>query len=80
MTDATCRETLEQIEGYLDGELPVGECRIIDDHCRACASCASFVAGLRETVGLCRQVAAAPLPDDVRARALASVRKLLDRA
>lgn len=80
MTDATCRETLEQIESYLDGELPAAACRVIDDHCQACASCASFVAGLRQTVGLCRQVAAAPLPDDVRARALASVRKLLDRA
>lgn len=78
MTDATCRETLEHIAAYLDGDLPAAECRSVEEHCRACESCASFVAGLRQTVGLCRQVATAPLPEDVRVRALASVRKLLD--
>lgn len=77
MTNPACRETLERIAAYLDGELPAAECEVIDDHCRTCESCASSVAGLRQTVGLCRQAGTAPLPDDVRARALASVRKLL---
>ncbi len=79
MTNATCRETLEHIAAYLDGELPAAECQTVEEHCRACDACASAVAGLRQTVGLCRQVASAPLPEDVRIRALASVRKLLDR-
>ena len=37
------------------------------------------VDGLRETVGLCRQAGSVPLPDDVRQRARARVRQLLDR-
>ncbi len=78
MTGRTCRQTLEHVAAYLDGELPPAECGVIDDHCRTCEPCRSFVAGLRETVGLCRQAASAPLPDEVRARALAGVRKLLE--
>jgi hypothetical protein len=36
------------------------------------------VKGLRETVGLCRQAAATPLPEPVRRRAQESVRQLLE--
>jgi len=74
---APCQQTLSQIEAYLDGELGAAECLAIDEHCRTCPGCDGFVAGLRRTVGLCRDAAKAPLPDEVRQRALASVRKLL---
>jgi anti-sigma factor RsiW len=73
----TCAQILGEIAAYLDGELAATECAAIEAHCRDCADCASVVVGLRETVGLCRQAAGAPLPDDVRARALDSVRRLL---
>jgi anti-sigma factor RsiW len=75
----TCHEILADISGYLDGELDVTACDAIEAHCRGCASCAALVEGLRETVGLCRQAASAPLPDAVRQRARDSVRRLLDR-
>jgi anti-sigma factor RsiW len=77
MTESACRATLECIEAYLDGELPASACQAIDDHCRTCEACDAYVAGLRQMVGLCRQAATAPLPGNVRARALESVRKLL---
>ena len=75
----TCQEILTNISGYLDGELDASACDAIDRHCLECASCAALVNGLRETVGLCRQAATAPLPDAVRQRARESVRRLLDR-
>ena len=75
----TCKEVLSHISGYLDGELDAMACDAIDRHCLECASCAALVNGLRETVGLCRQAATAPLPDAVRQRARESVRRLLDR-
>ncbi len=74
-----CREVLSNISGYLDGELDATACDAIERHCRGCSSCAALVQGLRETVGLCRQAATAPLPDAVRRRALESVRRLLGR-
>ena len=75
----TCREVLANISAYLDGELETTACDAIERHCQECASCAALVNGLRETVGLCRQAATAPLPDAVRQRARESVRRLLDR-
>ena len=75
----TCRELLTNISSYLDRELDDAACDAIERHCLACASCASLVKGLQDTIGLCRQAASVPLPDAVRQRALESVRQLLDR-
>ena len=74
---AECRDMLEGISAYLDGELDTTACDAIERHCATCPECASLIAGLRETVGLCRGAAAAPLPETVKARAQASIRKLL---
>ena len=80
MTNATspsCREILAGISSYLDGDLGAAECEAIERHCRECPSCTTVVEGLRETVGLCRQVAAVPLPEAVRQRARDRIRSLL---
>ena len=74
----SCREVLANISSYLDGELNRTACEAIERHCLACPRCAALVSGLRETVGLCRQAGAVPLPDAVRQRARESVRRLLD--
>ena len=78
MTSAECRQLLASVSAYLDGDLEAGACESIEMHCRECAGCAEIVAGLRETAGLCRQVGSAPVPEVVRQRALARVRRLLD--
>ena len=80
MTEATprdCQDVLAGISAYLDGDLEATACEAIERHCQTCDRCAAVVSGLRETVGLCRQAAAAPLPEAVRQRARESVRRLL---
>jgi anti-sigma factor RsiW len=72
-----CRETLQQISAYLDGELDATACERIEQHSLTCPGCAALVDGLRKTVGLCRQAADAELPDAVRERAKSAVRQLL---
>jgi anti-sigma factor (TIGR02949 family) len=72
-----CRTALAGISAYLDGELAPNACDAIEQHCETCPQCAALVKGLRETVGLCRRAAVAPLPKSVRARARDSIRKLL---
>ena len=82
MTDASrgeCRQIMSGISAYLDGDIDETACAAIERHCARCPTCAAVVAGLRETVGLCRTVAVMPLPDDVRRRAQESVRRLLQR-
>ena len=73
-----CRQILAKISAYLDGELDATACDEVDRHCQQCAGCAEDVRGLRETIGLCHEVAAAPLPAELRHRALERVRQLLD--
>lgn len=73
-----CDAILANISAYLDGELDATACAAIEAHCAGCARCAPLVDGLRRTIGLCRDAATAPLPEDVRARARESVRRLLD--
>ncbi len=72
-----CHEVVANISAYLDGELEVAACDVIERHCEACPRCAALVTGLRETVGLCRQAGAAQVPESVRERARANLRQLL---
>jgi len=76
-TSASCNEILAGISSYIDGDLGTPDCEAIEQHCRECPSCAKVVEGLRETVGLCRQVAAVPLPEAVLQRARDRIRSLL---
>jgi anti-sigma factor RsiW len=73
-----CAAILASISAYLDGELEVAECAAIERHCAGCPRCGTLVEGLRHTIGLCRDVGTAPLPEPVRERARASMRRLLD--
>jgi anti-sigma factor RsiW len=74
---AECRQVLASVSAYLDGDLDQTACESIDRHGAQCASCAKVIAGLRDTVGLCRQAGSLPVPDAVRLRARAQVRRLL---
>ena len=76
-TSGACRDTLHRISAYLDGDLPAPVCDEIERHCQECPDCAKFVASLRRTVGLCREIGQAPLPAAVRERARERVRQLL---
>jgi len=73
-----CHTILAGISAYLDGELETTACDAIERHCQECPRCAALVTGLRDIVGLCRQAASVPLPESVRQRARASVRRLLE--
>lgn len=75
--DPACTRMLSAISAYLDGDLEATQCAQIEQHCAGCPTCAEVVAALQQTVGLCRNAATTPLPDQVRARARASIRRLL---
>jgi anti-sigma factor RsiW len=75
--EVTCKSLLSQISSYLDGDLPELTCAAIEQHAASCAQCGRVIADFRATTGLCRSVANAPLPEDVRARARDRVRDLI---
>jgi anti-sigma factor RsiW len=72
-----CRRVLASVSAYLDGDLDTSGCEWIKRHALQCQRCAEVIAGLRETVGLCREAGTVPIPDAVRQRARARVRRLL---
>jgi anti-sigma factor RsiW len=72
-----CREMLQDISAYLDGDLAPAACAAIERHAQECPACRAALEGLRQTVGLCRQAADLPMPDAVRIRARDAVRELL---
>jgi anti-sigma factor RsiW len=74
-----CAAVRDQIERYVDGELDAVECDAIERHCQGCEACARMVRHVRDTIGLCREVGRAPLPEAVRIKARDQVKRLLER-
>jgi anti-sigma factor RsiW len=74
---AHCRELLEELSRYIDGEMDARERRSIVTHLRRCPCCEEFADSLRRTVVLCQQAGKRRLPADVRARARARIAELM---
>ncbi len=77
---AHCRELLEQLSRYIDGELHDVDRRTVTLHLKRCPCCEELVDGLRRTVLVCREEGRRRLPQAVRARARARIDALLAEA
>jgi anti-sigma factor RsiW len=72
-----CRQLLEQVSRYLDGDLTPAKRRTVGQHLRRCPCCQHLANGLKHTVDTCHKAGVARLPADVRARAKARITTLL---
>lgn len=72
-----CRELLEQLSRYVDGDLTGRERRAVVTHMKTCPCCQTMAESLQQTVEVCRKAGSARLPADVRARARARIATLL---
>lgn len=70
---ARCRDLLERLSLYVDGELKGPQRRALMAHLRRCPCCEQFAESLKRTVLLCQQAGRTRLPADVRARARARI-------
>lgn len=64
----TCKELIDFLMDYLDGELPGGEAQHFDEHLELCPHCAGYLASYRETVRLGKMICQpgkAELPPDL---------------
>ena len=50
----TCRELIDFLMSYLDGELPEAESRSFEEHLEICPDCANYLDSYRTTVALAR--------------------------
>lgn len=65
---SSCREMLDQLSDYVDGELGEALCAQLEAHLAGCPDCRVMVDTLRRTIVLYRTQAPADLPQDVEAR------------
>ena len=63
---ASCREMLERLSEYLDGELGEPGCAEIEGHLHDCEPCVRFLQSLRATVAHVGSLKRAALPEEVR--------------
>lgn len=66
----SCREMIEYLSDYIDGDLDADLRRLIERHGGDCPPCKAFVGTLARTVEAVRALPRDPLPPSVR-RALA---------
>lgn len=64
----TCREMLEQLSSYIDGELPAALCVELEAHLAECPDCRVMVDTMRKTIVLYRAQSPGELPADVKHR------------
>jgi anti-sigma factor RsiW len=63
---AACREMLERLSEYLDGELNPSVCAGIESHMADCEPCVAFLRSLRHTVAQIGSLPQPRLPDDLK--------------
>lgn len=64
----TCKELIDFLMDYIDGELPGGETRAFDEHLGVCTHCNDYLDSYRETVRLGKMICkgnAGELPADI---------------
>lgn len=76
----TCREILDFLMAYLDGELPAEEAQSFERHLGACPACVEYLNTYRETVRLEKEACAetgdcSSVPEDLIQAILTARRK-----
>lgn len=62
---ARCRELLEKLSDYLDGELDLDLCRRIEQHMGECPPCQRLLESRRRAVDWARSLPTPPLPAEL---------------
>lgn len=71
---STCKETIDLLIDYLDGDLPADLRQQLEAHFGGCAPCEEFLKSYRATPGLCRKALAAEVPEEVSNKLTAFLR------
>jgi mycothiol system anti-sigma-R factor len=69
----TCADAVERLWAYLDGTLTANDKAALEEHLGFCRVCCGEVEFAQELRGFLARSAAEELPDDVRARLIATL-------
>ncbi len=79
MPDWRCQRIFAALSKYLDGELRLKDCRLLEAHLEGCKPCLAYLESLKTTIQACRKyrVSKPPRPSKaVRAALLKATRKV----
>lgn len=69
-----CKKVLSCLQAYVDGEVPAGLMREMDEHLDACPSCRGRVERIRTVGSILDSLSVPPLPEGFSARVMAEAR------
>jgi anti-sigma factor RsiW len=64
----TCKDSINLLLEYLDGEMPPEEARHLKEHLTGCKPCEEFLSTYKATPGLCKRAMAQRMPQEVSAK------------
>jgi anti-sigma factor (TIGR02949 family) len=64
----TCKESVDLLLRFLDGEMPEEEARDLEEHLAACPPCVDFLRTYRATPTLCKRALRAQMPEELAHR------------
>lgn len=73
----TCKDSLELLQAYVDGELSPGERARLETHFGDCTPCEAFLLTYRETPRLAREALKAEMPAEMGARLTSFLRNAM---
>lgn len=70
-----CKQVLARLHAYVDGEIPAGLMRGIEEHLDVCPSCRGQVERIRQVGTILDSLSIPPLPSEFAARVMAEARR-----
>ena len=64
----TCKESIDLLLDYLDGDMPEEQARHLEEHLAACPPCIDFLRTYRATPGICRRALQKQMPQELSER------------
>ena len=64
----TCKDLVDLLSEYVDGELAPPTARLLEKHLRGCKDCSAFLNTLRRTRTMTRAAVEAAMPAELRTR------------
>jgi anti-sigma factor RsiW len=61
----TCKDSIELLRDYLDGELPPEEAKHLEEHLSECPPCVDFLQTYRATPKVCKWALARKMPAEL---------------
>lgn len=62
---SSCKDTMDLLRGYLDGDLSPEERTALETHLGACSPCVDFLNQYKDTPTLCKKALAAKMPREL---------------